>query len=888
MLKRTTWILATLILWVSAAGAEETAQLNTLPNGLRVLVLPEAEETLAQVDVYLSLRGVARNGGVAHLVEHLMFRSSENCPAGSLEDSLRLLATDYNGSTSPRNIHIKTRCLPSLLPRLLMVESERFGRLRPEAEDLEYERQRILGEQDYRREAYVTGYLNLRIIAMAYEEDADAGDPLLGTPEMIKAVEMEDVQAFLSHWFRPDRMVVVVSGAVEHGSALAAVELTFGQLPSPEADAVLDELSPPTEPRSYLTRSERKGDVLAVGFRLPYGTAEEAAVVHLTDVIMEKENGRPSLIIFEDEALLIIHIYGSWSKERTDQEGMDRARKQFWKEVTRVQRRIKNNWLFQRNRNAHGEELRKRMENPYRRALWRAQRLADNRELLSPETLEAMVDSMDQDVIALFFEEQFTESKSFTAFSAGRGPKKDLDFPGWNAWARRRVNPYLAQGLEPAFPGSLGKERITPILEEAASLELGQVETLELSNGIPVHVMKTPNSEWANLGSVKTFSISEEQSELMLLYSRLIDYGYDNKGSRIKPEGQEPKWGTSVEVEVNSLAVTAQGSAENLDDIAATFHKRLTVSRLRPYGLKWYREEYDDWSEHYREHPYYRAMKLAGEVHYGANPPFIGCLVPGKKTVQKNKIGQFNDLHWRLNWTGNVQLFLTGAVDVEMVDQVLEPVFSDMRPAEPGTYAPQAVASNEVRGGIVVDEGSDVAVALWIFPPRALDQDPALGRMDLEVLANLFETRLNHATNVAQLDSVHAWAGFRPVGHSALPMLWVTSPARSAELVMQILRDETERLKTQPPDEDEEAFARLQVAGSLVEDLQGSRSGRNLLMEYAEFGLSPGNPLTEVAHREYGILGACAADVFTLEHYAWIIMGDPKLPEIKKLGPVLD
>ena len=135
-------------------------------NGLQLLVLPPPDKSLVQVDVYLSLRGASHSRDLSHLVEHLMFRSSENCPAGSLRDSMQLLATNYNGFTTLRNIHTRTRCLPRLLPRLLTVEAEQFGRLQPDQFDLEHERDRVLGEHEFRQEARTWWALHRRITGM--------------------------------------------------------------------------------------------------------------------------------------------------------------------------------------------------------------------------------------------------------------------------------------------------------------------------------------------------------------------------------------------------------------------------------------------------------------------------------------------------------------------------------------------------------------------------------------------------------------------------------------------------------------------------------------------------------------------------------------------------
>jgi len=130
----------------------EQSHLTEFDNGLRLLVLPQPDQPLAKVDIYLSLRGAVRNGGLAHFVEHLMFRSSKDSPGGSLRDSLQLLSIYHNGSTNPRHIKTTTSCLPNMLPRLLQLEAERYSQLQPDESDVAYERNRILGEQDFRTE----------------------------------------------------------------------------------------------------------------------------------------------------------------------------------------------------------------------------------------------------------------------------------------------------------------------------------------------------------------------------------------------------------------------------------------------------------------------------------------------------------------------------------------------------------------------------------------------------------------------------------------------------------------------------------------------------------------------------------------------------------------
>lgn len=865
----------------------EKAQLTELPNGIRLLVLPQPDKPLVQVDVYLSLRGATRNGGMAHLVEHLMFRSSENCPAGSLRDSLQLLATYYQGTTSTRNVHTVTRCIPRFLPRLLAVEAERFGRLRPDEADLEHEKKRVLGEHDFRKETYTWNALDLRILAMAYEEEG-SGDPILGSPEVIKSVSLADVDTFISQSFHPERIVVLVRGPVDAEEVLTAAESSFGTIPAASPVSTPSQLPPRPDPRHYVTSSDDEVDKLSVGFRLPYKTSEDAAIVHLTEMIMDRENGRPHLHIFEDEALLIIHVWADFSTDHSNEEAADLAAQQFWEETLRVKHRVRDNWVFERNRKAHVDDLKTRVSKPWRHASWRAQRLADDRDLPDPGTLAAMVDTLDQEKIRTFFAEQFTESRAFTAFAAGRAPD-DAYLMFRNRGIRLWINPYLARTSRSS---ELGVADITPILKQAASLDVGRIQAGELDNGIPFHVLDIPGAEDIYLGGVRTFSYPEDEAlgpyPLRLsLYEWLANHGYDYNGSIIAPVGNRLGWHTRTEVTANSLAITAHGPADDFEDVAAAMHKRIKVGKLNPYAFRWYVDTRQDWVDQNLSFAPFRAWCWRLETVFGKDHPMSGWATIDMDCYSDWSIKEANKLHWVLGKTGNFQMVAAGDTDLSVVRETLSADFGKRRPAVPGVFPVTGREGLIVEGGVVHDDSSTVALISFLFPSRPLADDPALKMVDIPVLENLFESRLRLAAESADLDSVSVWVNSKAVGHSVLPWVSVIARPADAEQMLGIVKKEIVLLANELPTFDEEARARLQLMGPLLEILMDAEKSRDFLLEYGLFGETPTNPLEHLLDREYGVITPRGGGLFPPGQYAWTVTGDTTLVSIRKLGPVL-
>lgn len=874
----------------AAAAADTTtdAVLTEFDNGLRLLVLPKPDWKLARVNTYLSLRGASRNGGMAHLVEHLMFRSSENCPAGSLQDSLTLLTTWRQGSTSPRSVYTRSHCLPALLPRLLYVEADRYARLRPDSTDLAHETERILGEMDYRTELYTSMGLNLRVIAMAYEGSEAAGDPLLGSAEDIAAVGMAEADSFIATWLRPDRTVVFVSGPVDPDTVRAQVAATFGTWSATGPAPELRDLPPRPDPRRFVTRTDDRNDMLAVGFRLPYGTPEEAAVVHLAESIMDREDGYPHLYVFEDEALLILHVYSRWSRERSDEDAAQLAIDQFWRETRTVKHRVHNDWLFERNRAEHVEELRKRLNQPYRRTRWRALRLADGRDLPDPDVMAAMIDTLPQARIHEYFNEQFVAERAFVAFAAGRAPS-DPDLMYRNRRKRLSINPYLVDG---AGPERFGQAEIGPVLTAAVGAGIGRVQRDVLPNGIPVHLLGLPNENDVHLGGVRTFPALADEAPgrdpgRLRVYGWLANRGYDSKGADIEPRGEDNGWHTDIDTDVNSLRITAHGPVGRLDDVTAAMHKRLVVDHLDPFLLKWYRERHHNWVADWVDRPWVRARGWRDAAVLGPDHPRCGWARPDAESVKSWNAGKANKLHRQLCRTGNLELVVAGDLDLAQVRDVFDPTFGRMDEFESGSFPVVSAACTTVTGVVVDDRTSEVAAVDVAFPPRPLADEPALGPVDLMVVEHLVESRLRVAIATANLDSVSASVEFVPVGASALPVVHIVCSPPDAAQVLDLVGQEVRRFTSDPPGADEEARARLPVMRSLVNGFIDADDACDQLVFFARFGEVPADALAELAGRDYGIVAQGLAGLFPPDRYAWTVTGSMLLPAIRGLGSEL-
>ncbi|MCP4292277.1 MAG: insulinase family protein [bacterium] len=850
------------------------AELTRFDNGLQLLVLPQPEKTLVQVDVYLSLRGAARNEGLAHLVEHLMFRSSQNIPSGTLRDSLLLLTLTHDATTSSRNIHTISTCIPEFLPRVLNVEAERLGRLQPELIDLEEERLRVLGEHDYRTEVYTGVALNLKIMAMAFEGSFDTYS-LVGSKEKVKSFSMENVQGFLDERMLPNQMVVLISGPVDPDTVQQLVKDSFSTLEAKNPGSTIAELPLRPDPQGIIIDSKDPYDLLAVGFRLPYKTPEQAAIVHLTEIIMDRENGHPLLQLFEDEALLILFLPGSWSQDYDRKTSEEKSLKQFWDETRKVKHRVRNSWKFDRHRKAFSEDIQDRLQEPYQQSLWRAQRLADGRELLEAEAMAALVDTLDQTLISDFFENEFTADRAYTALSLG-DLKDKIGGTRDRSSESLEINPYL---VESGREIPLGIAEITPVLQQAAKLPLAKIEKQKLPNGLPVYLVPHPESDDVYFGAAFKYPYleSEQTSQKpgrLYWFDWLANWGYDAKGSAQKPVGDRPGWNTKMESQPCNLRISAHGPALKHEKVLAAFNKRMNTSRLNHYVLDWIQENKLKTVTRKLENPVVLARVARRKAILGNNHPLVGWHQTNVQGFEDWRIDEANKMHRLIFRSPDCQFVVTGDFQVEKMSKNLKTILGKMKPREIEDFSVCKPAAKGTVGYMFHDPDSKVAVTDYLFPMVGAENSPALTRIQSDVLENILSQRLLISARKTGLDSIKVTVHLVAKNYRIKPTIKVTSLPEDAWQVVQLIRQELDNLAVNPASADEEARARLEMLGPFFSNFEDPGNSLHWLLRSSLYGDIPETPLQDLCLHEPGKLAARLGSFFPVDHFAWSVLAD--------------
>ncbi|MFQ5702422.1 MAG: M16 family metallopeptidase [Gemmatimonadales bacterium] len=272
----------------------------TLPNGLRVLLFPDASKPTITVNITFFV-GSRHEGygetGMAHLLEHLDFKGTPNHP--DIPQELTEHGAQPNGTTwFDRTNYFET--FPATEEHLawaLDLEADRMVNSFISKEDLESEMTVVRNEMEL-GENSPFGVLMARTMSTMYLWH-NYGNSTIGDRADVEQVPIERLQAFYRKYYQPDNAMLVVAGKFDEKKTLELVVEKFGAIPRPDRSGA-NHIYPtytaePTQDGERSVTLRRVGDVqiAMAAYHVPPGSHEQfAAISILSHVLGNQPSGR--------------------------------------------------------------------------------------------------------------------------------------------------------------------------------------------------------------------------------------------------------------------------------------------------------------------------------------------------------------------------------------------------------------------------------------------------------------------------------------------------------------------------------------------------------------------------------------------------------------------
>ncbi|HYL09401.1 MAG TPA: pitrilysin family protein [Candidatus Acidoferrales bacterium] len=205
----------------------------TLPNGL--VVISETMPHVRSVSVGIWMRTGSRRetpgqNGIAHFIEHMVFKGTEHRSAEDIARSIDSIGGMLDAFTAKEMTCFNAKVLDEHLPIAFEIISDLVLRPRFDDQDLGKEKQVVL--EEIKMELDNPDYLVHELFTQGFWPDHALGRPILGTPETVRSFNRDSLFSCYRPWYAPDNMVITAAGHLEHGRLVELVEKEFGGMPA--------------------------------------------------------------------------------------------------------------------------------------------------------------------------------------------------------------------------------------------------------------------------------------------------------------------------------------------------------------------------------------------------------------------------------------------------------------------------------------------------------------------------------------------------------------------------------------------------------------------------------------------------------------------------------
>jgi predicted Zn-dependent peptidase len=215
-----------------------SVQVSTLSNGLRVatLAMPGIETAAVGLSIDAGSRfETAANNGVAHMLEHMVFKGTRSRSARDIAEQIEAVGGHLNAYTSRDNTVFYARVLGADVDLGLDLVSDMITAPLLDAAELTKEREVILQELGQALDTPDDLVFD-QLQAIAYP-DQPLGRSILGTSETINTISNDDIRAWQNQHYAAGSIVLTAAGKVDHDALVMLAEQRLSILPAGKCPA---------------------------------------------------------------------------------------------------------------------------------------------------------------------------------------------------------------------------------------------------------------------------------------------------------------------------------------------------------------------------------------------------------------------------------------------------------------------------------------------------------------------------------------------------------------------------------------------------------------------------------------------------------------------------
>lgn len=244
-----------------------------LDNGMQVIVVPNHRVPIIKHMVWYksgSADEPAGKGGVAHLLEHLMFRGTHKIPGNRFNEIMDKNGAESNAFTSLDMTAYHQTLDISRLELAMFLEADRMQNLDFSDNDFETERKIVFQERKQRVDNNPAAYFGEALRRNLWQEHPYSR-PVTGTDEEILSLTKQDVIDFYKKHYVPNNAILVLSGDIDVYTAKKLAEKYYGSLSrgAEPARKPMPEIEPSIRQKLEMSRPQINGVTVVKSYAAP-------------------------------------------------------------------------------------------------------------------------------------------------------------------------------------------------------------------------------------------------------------------------------------------------------------------------------------------------------------------------------------------------------------------------------------------------------------------------------------------------------------------------------------------------------------------------------------------------------------------------------------------
>jgi len=292
-----TFVTTILILGNLMASSLPKYETKTLKNGLQIVVIPLKNSTnVISTDIFYkvgSRNEVMGKTGIAHMLEHMNFKSTKNLDAGEFDKEVKSIGGVNNASTSFDYTHYFIKSSTDNLSKSLELYAELMQNLNLKDKEFQPERNVVAEERRWRTENSPLGYLYFTMFNNAYVYHPYHWTPI-GFMNDIQTWTIKDIKDFHKTYYQPNNAILMVTGDVNPKDVFKKAKKEFGGIKNTATVPDVKFIEPEQDGPKHITiKRDSEVEMLAITFHIPdFKDKDQIALSVISEILYSGKSSR--------------------------------------------------------------------------------------------------------------------------------------------------------------------------------------------------------------------------------------------------------------------------------------------------------------------------------------------------------------------------------------------------------------------------------------------------------------------------------------------------------------------------------------------------------------------------------------------------------------------